>query len=54
MQYYIDATMTIMASKITCTRVFLQPFVLVNFEALITGPFGESIYGRWIPLTKGQ
>ena len=57
--HYIDDIMSAMASQITASRMFVQPFVQAQIKENIKAPrhwplWGESTGHRWIPLIKGQ
>ena len=56
--HYIDVIMSAMASQITASRLFTQPFIqaqIKNSKALRPWPlWGEFTGGRWVPLTKCQ
>ena len=56
--HYIDVIMSAMASQITASRLFTEPFIqaqIKNSKALRHWPlWGEFTGGRWVPLTKCQ
>ena len=57
--HYNDVIMTTMASQITASRLFIQPFIQTHIKEKIRAPrhwpmCGEFTGDRWIPRTKGQ
>ena len=57
--HHSDNLMSAMASQISASRFFTQPFVQAQIKNNIKAPphwplWGEYTGGRWNPLTKGQ